>query len=129
MVTKQERDKMQKQDKSWHERGEFPPTGCACEVLYRGEWVAITVIGIDSDGYCVFEMPKHMYDGAPYDGIAHWASFRPLRTEREKAIEEMAGIICAGGYFTNHDGAAKTIAARIYDAGFHKEQQAVIARI
>jgi len=48
------------------------------------------------------------------------SDFRPLRTEREKAIDAVIDIICAGGYFTRRDGAAREIAERIYAAGYRK---------
>ena len=114
----QEREKMQKkQDNSWHERGELPPVGGECEALYRGEWVPVIVIGIDSSGYCVFEVPECMNDEPPYDGIREQANFRPLRTEREKAIDDLTDLISACSF-----APVKIQAEKIYDAGYRKEQ-------
>lgn len=134
----QERDKMQKQGEkadSWYERGELPPVGCECE------WVDES--GVDGaagavypDIGCVVSICAHkqtpggdviaIFTWEPGgDGLSVAASrmpsdFRPLRTEREKAIDALIEIILAGGYFTSRDGAASKIAERIYDAGLLK---------
>ena len=123
----QERDKMQKkaelvaqpaQDNSWHERGEFPPVGCECEVFVSDEnkWLHFDVIAIRDghvlgwcrEGSCGFQSNDK-------------SNFRPLRTERDKAIDEM---VCE---FINYYGDPKGgerylgIAEKLYDAGYRKE--------
>lgn len=106
---------MQKQqDNSWHDRGEFPPAGCECEALYSDEWITVISVGIDSSGYCVFEVPECMNDEPPYDGIHEQARFRPLRTEREKAIDAACEAI--GGVISG-----RLIIERLYDAGLLKQ--------
>ena len=108
----QERDKMQKQqDNSWRERGEFPPVGCECEIMHKC-WIepnevkiaAITkeyVIVVD----CQREQHYHLRD----------ITFRPLRTEREKAIDDMIAAI-------DHikEGNFQTLIGALYDAGYRK---------
>ena len=116
----QERDKMSSKpevDNSWHERGELPPVGCECSAMCDGKWVAVEVL-------------RHRVNNAGMNVAAvmnctsfnvFWATdFRPLRTERERAIDTLVDIICAGGYFTRRDGGARKIAERIYDAGLLK---------
>ena len=113
-----ERNKMSSKpevDNSWHERGELPPVGCECLIL-NGETVKIISHGSIS---C---LPVAFY---PYgmDGLysaAPASSFRPPRTEREKAIDEMAYE------FIDHYGDPKggerylKIATKLYDAGYRK---------
>ena len=110
----QERDKMSSKpevDSSWHERGEFPPAGCECEVFVNVEnkWMHFEVIAI-RDGHilgwcressCGFQSNKK-------------SEFRPLRTEREKAIDEIAALVRDG--LVSHE-MAKELAVKVYDAG------------
>jgi len=123
----QERDKMQKKaervaqpapGRSWHERGELPPVGCECEILgafgHYQEWFPCKIIAEHSGS--VFAANERSWINVKHGE----RQFRPLRTEREKAIDAVIDIICAGGYFTRRDGAAREIAERIYDAGMLK---------
>ena len=43
------------------------------------------------------------------------ADFRPLRTEREKVINDLIEIICASGELSKDGSAAHEIAERIYN--------------
>ena len=122
----QERDRMQQKvsqlaqpapDSSWHERGEFPPAGCECEVFYGDSWVRVFVIGIDDVGDCVFTVPRFLEIDLSYDGISNKSSFRPLRTDREKAIDEMAELVSCGLVSPEM---AKDFAIKMYDAGYRK---------
>ena len=100
-------------DNSWHERGEFPPAGTECEVYYNGEWIAMMIIGVDSRGYCVVEVPNLVVDAPHYDGMMAANKFRPIRTERGKAIDAACKAIgeVIGG---------RLIIERLYDAGLLK---------
>ena len=102
----------QEADSSWHERGEFPPAGCECEVFVNVEnkWMHFEVIAI-RDGHilgwcressCGFQSNKK-------------SEFRPLCTEREKAIDEMANLIAKSVF-----GSAKCQAEKLYDSGYRK---------
>ena len=110
----QERDKMSSKpedDNSWHDRGELPPAGHKC-VLYvagnNGE--EVTFIGVTSDSYPVFETSDKLVllERGKYE-------FRPLRTEREKSIDEMLLAI-------DHikEGNFETLIGALYDAGYRK---------
>ena len=122
LVTKkewqQERDKMSSKpevDNSWYERGELPPIGCECLIL-NGEAVMIVSHGSIS-GIPVAFYPygvSGLYSAAPS------SSFRPLRTEYEKAIDSLIEIICAGGELSKDGRAAREIAERIHDSGLLK---------
>ena len=99
-------------DNSWHERGELPPVGCECSAVCDGQWVTVEVL-------------RHRVNNAGMNVAAvmscasfnvFWATdFRPLRTEREKAIDEMLLAAFSIGSEIN----AETIGA-IYDAGYRK---------
>ena len=112
----QERDKMQKQstqDNSWHERGEFPPAGCECYIRHScwnsEKYEKVTVAAITNEylivKYATFEQHYMLKD----------ISFRPLRTEREKAIDEMVLAI-------DHikEGNFETFIGALYDAGYRR---------
>ena len=99
-------------DNSWHERGELPPVGGVCEAMINGEWIAAEVLRhrINSAGMNVAAVMSCVSFGV------YWAAdFRPHRTEREKAIEEMANLIAKSVF-----GSAKCQAEKIYDAGYRK---------
>ena len=105
----QERDKMQKQqDNSWHERGELPPVGCECEVFDGDDWLKSFIVGRSRSGDVVVQTRNGYFE-------ASHAKFRPLRTEREKAIDEMADLIAKSVF-----GSAKCQAEKLYDAGYRK---------
>ena len=117
---RQERDKMSskpKVDNSWHERGELPPVGCECEFCNSDDewddWLRSVFVGFDSTGNGVVSVFGD-------DKGVLWISsnpddFRPLRTEREKAIDEMANLIAKSVF-----GSAKCQAEKLYDAGYRK---------
>ena len=99
-------------DNSWHERGEFPPVGCECEVFVSDEkkWMHSEVIAIRDDhvlGWC-----RERSCGFQSD---EKSGFRPIRTEREKAIDEMILAI-------DHikEGNFETFIGALYDAGYRK---------
>ena len=118
MVTRQEwqqeRDKMSGKpelDNSWHERGELPPVGCECSAMRDGNWVKVEVL-------------RHRVNNVEMNVAAvmncasfnvFWATdFRPLRTEREKAIDEIAALVRDGLVSPEM---AKEFAIKMYDAG------------
>ena len=109
----QERDKMSSKPE-WHERGELPPVGCECEYKPDNYWVKCKVLFAGDSLYVLgvkeFEICVRVLD----------VEFRPLRTEREKAIDSLIEIICAGGELSKDGSAAREIAERIHDAGVLK---------
>ena len=132
---KQERDKMQKKaeqaeqaaqhENSWHDRGEFPPVGCECEVKDGGEWRKTHIVGFDDDGYCVHTTPWNSL-ARDYDGDMNQYNFRPLsplsplRTEREKAIDEMVSVILDYDGYMITSATAELVARQLHYAGYHK---------
>lgn len=100
------------QDNSWHERGELPPAGTECEILVNGKWDCVYVVGVSRSGNPVCEDSNSVI----CECIA--CQFRPLRNEREMAIDEMLLAI-------DHikEGNFETFIGALYDAGYRKVSQ------
>lgn len=111
---RQERGKMSSKpeaDNSWHERGELPPVGGVCEAMINGEWIAAEVLRhrINSAGMNVAAVMSCASFGV------YWAAdFRSIRTEREKAIDEISALVRDGLVSPEM---AKEFAIKMYDAG------------
>jgi hypothetical protein len=99
-------------DNSWHERGELPPVGVPVE-LWWGGWFAYNCEFITRRGhhYVMWNLDADRPDAADYMN----SEFRPLRTEREKAIDEMLLAI-------DHikEGNFETFIGALYDAGYRR---------
>ena len=111
----QERDKMSGKpevDNSWYERGERPPVGALVEKKYKSAtiWTEVKIIAAGNQ-LVIFAF----HDGDEMVGGWSDYEFRPLRTEREKAIDEMVGII-KGSAFQDPEFTASIL----YDAGYRK---------
>ena len=105
-----EEKKVESKD-DWHEKGEFPPVGTVCEVVYDGTWEQTKIIGWDDDKI-VFTTPFD--DITSYDGIvANPNIFRPLQTERERWVEMARKATFEADEKQNYYEA-------IYDAGLAK---------
>ena len=116
-VKKQQQSAKQSQDNSWYERSELPPVGCECEFCNSDDewtdWLYSVFVGFDSTGNGVVSV---FGDDKGVLWISNNSSdFRPLRTEREKAIDEMVGII-KGSAFQDPEFTASIL----YDAGYRK---------
>ena len=89
---KQERDKMSSKpevDNSWHERGELPPIGTICEMLDdKNTWLECEIIA-HKNSFCIGWISSR---NAPFY-TDDKSDFRPLRTEREKAIDELNELV------------------------------------
>ena len=103
-------------DGSWHERGEFPPVGCECEMIDdHCEWVKCDVIA-HKDSFCVAWVCSRMSPFYTNDRN----EFRPLRTEREKAIDEMVSVILDYDGYMITSATAELVARQLHYAGYHK---------
>lgn len=103
----------------WHKNGEFPPAGDVCEAEYNttpSVWESVRVVGFD-DGECVFRWISGGNAGL-IGAYSHQKDFRPLRSEREKAIDEMVDVITDDRYAPLY---VIKIATKLYDAGYRKE--------
>ena len=80
-----------KQDNGWFERGELPPVGAVCEIHHQlwsgGKFEAVKISAITKD-YLIVEYERYEQHYLRKD-----MSFRPIRTEREVAIDEMQSDI------------------------------------
>lgn len=113
----QERDKMSSKpevDSSWHERGELPPVDLPVELWVCGSFAYnCELISRRGNNYVLWNLDSDKADSVDY---MH-SQFRPLRTEREKEIEEMIKLI-GHGYMSAE--MAKDLAIKMHDAGYHK---------
>lgn len=102
----------------WFERGELPPVGVWCEaycdgaepekckiLAYHKQQVAVRWSQFNQGCLDVLDMPD-------------W-SFRPIRTEREMAIDEMMGSVLA----VMNQGLQRRLCEDLYDAGYRKESK------
>lgn len=104
----------------WHKKGELPPVGEVCETYidYPPQWVETEIVA-HKDGFAI-GWCKSVMKGCHGDK-AH--EFRPLRTERERAIDEMIKVINRYDYYgsLNFYVVASDIANAMFDEGFRKE--------
>ena len=99
-------------DNSWNERGELPPVGVPVELWFGGSFAFnCEFITRRRHHYVMWNLDADRPDAA--DNLN--SEFRPIRTEREKAIDEMYQAAFSIGSKIN----AETIGA-IYDAGYRK---------
>lgn len=94
--------------------GELPPVGSECLlhlafVTYRAE---VTYIG---SGVGCF---KRLPDGKEFSFSVCDTSFKPIQTEREKAIDKAALLIASKDVLHNQYPEALIIAGMLYDAGY-----------
>lgn len=96
----------------WYKSGELPPVGEVCEAYidYPPQWIETEIVA-HKDGFAI-GWCKSVMKGCHGDK-AH--EFRPLRTEREKAIDEM--VDCLSSRLAN----CEEIAAHLYENGYRKE--------
>ena len=99
-------------DSSWHERGELPPVGVPVELWFGGSF-AYNCEFISTRGYDY--VLWNLDDDKPDCADSMNSQFRPLRTDREKAIDEMASLIAKSVF-----GSAKCQAEKLYAAGYRK---------
>ena len=104
-------------DDSWFTYCKLPPCGIPIELWFGGSFAYnCEFIAMRGNTYVVWNLDADKPDCA--DSLN--SEFRPFRTEREKAIDEMVYE------FINHYGDPKggerylPIAAKLYDAGYHK---------
>lgn len=95
----------------WHKSGELPPVGEVCEAYidYPPRWIETEIVA-HKDGFAI-GWCKSVMKGCHGDK-AH--EFRPICTEREKAIDEMVSLVEPLATYREFAGA-------IYDAGMYKE--------
>lgn len=104
---------------AWNGEG-LPPVGTSIEwfsPIYG--WIGGRVVG--HDGSATVVVHNDGYTGCHPHGV------RPIRTpeqiaaeEREKAIDEMVGLMCQDGAFDHEDPEAAAAMGKLYDAGYRK---------
>ncbi len=106
----------------WFERGELPPAGVKCEMthpgIYMHGWQKVTVETIFTDtGGCKRAVISNCSDAIweermPVIRVDSDLKFRPIRTEREKAINAAKAALIKTGSLI-----AASYLAELYDAG------------
>lgn len=96
----------------WHKNGELPPVGEVCEAYidYPPQWIETEIVA-HKDGFAI-GWCKSVMKGCHGDK-AH--EFRPLRTEREVAIDEMMRVAAENW------GNLQDCCERLYEYGYRKE--------
>lgn len=96
----------------------LPPAGTECEVLNPGidnaEWEKCTILFMGKV-VCVYESESCVERVGHHD--LYNVQFRPIKTERELAIEEISRILNDDVYQST-----KFIAEKLYDAGYRKNE-------
>lgn len=102
-------DKDMKQDNGWFERGELPPAGVECEFRHPAfGWTGCDIVGhYRLSAVCA-------PDGGEFYG-GRVGDFRPIRTDRELAIDEMMEHCKFMG--------SRDFAGSLFDAGYRKESR------
>jgi hypothetical protein len=114
-------EELMAQPPEWNGEG-LPPVGTVCEVSIGAiaggsQWVACTILAHDigPDEIAVYRRKDGVYRGST------WDFFRPIKTEREKAIEaislEISRSYCLTKDLTN------AIAAALYNEGYRKVEK------
>ena len=104
-------------ENGWFKRGQLPPAGAVCEVMDGGEWVQTVVVGIDSEGFAVYEST---WSDVHYDG-GNPLRFRPIKTaeeiakeqEREAYCDRIYSVLCKAERKNNRSDMAEAL----YEAG------------
>ena len=99
-------------DNSWHERGELPPVGIPVELWFGGSLAYNCEFIVMRGNDCVV---WNLDDDKPDCADRMNSQFLPLRTEREKAIEDMSRVMHEHDSVINDD----TLGA-LYDAGYRR---------
>lgn len=104
----------------WFDKGEFPPAGTRCMFNDDGDWRVVKIVGIDSEGYCVYE--QEWKENQPYNGNSMRSKYKPLKSEREETIERIAESLRQ-----TFVGSCYAEANRLYEAGlrFKEDNQDV----
>ena len=117
---KHERDKMDSEPEvgnPWFERGELPPVGVPVELWVGGSF-AYNCEFITRRGhhYVVWNLDADRPDASDYMN----SRFHTLRTEREKAIDEMVSVILDYDGYMITSATAELVARQLHYAGYHK---------
>lgn len=103
----------------WHKNGELPPVGEVCEAYITSEniWIEIEVVS-HKDG---FALGWCRNEKCGFHGNEK-SDFRPLRTKRDKAIDEIVLVANSIGWNSKESNKIiSDVAGAIYDAGMYKE--------
>ena len=94
------------------EGGGLPPVGCECEMSTPDGWVRATIVFSDGDIAI-----GRIHDGQHTTSKCDWSrkGFRPIRSEEDRAIEEMVEALQETGYIN-----LRSLMRALYRAGYRK---------
>jgi hypothetical protein len=100
------------ENNSWHQKGEHPPVGTKCEYARSvNNFYECKILGSNGSqvAFTCPDEPNRIFVNSFND-----CGFRPIKSDREKSIEEIIKLIDAVNV-TNEQ-----IAESLYDAGYRK---------
>ena len=104
-------------DDSWFTYCKLPPCGIPVELWVGGTFAYnCEFIAMRGNTYVVWNLDADKPDCA--DSLN--SEFRPVRTEREKAIDEMASVILDYDGYMITSATAELVARQLHYAGYHK---------
>lgn len=101
--------RLERIEPEWNGEG-LPPVGTECECSYDGDPYLRTEVVAVTEKMIVIANKNNLGEDAFYH---YQVKFRPIRSEREKAIDEMMKVV-------DHGLPSKELVARLYDAGYRK---------
>lgn len=94
-----------------------PEVGERAEVMLSGELWESCEIAFIGNRFAVFVTDEDGEQVLPFTA----SRFRPIPTEEDRAVEEMAGLLCDG--FLSIDTSPRDIAKHLHRAGYRKQPQ------
>jgi hypothetical protein len=97
----------------WFENGELPPIGDVCEyasILNEGVWIKCKPMFFGEEQCVVYDLNSDR----EFSGKIKTAIFRPIKSDREKAIEAAHNILLEKGY---NSRIMDNAIGHLYDAG------------
>lgn len=125
-------------DNSWYEKGELPPVGSKCKFTGRDEDDCLeherAAKGQEVEIACHFDTQACRVAGFLFKGKcgevfigqARYDYFEPIKTEKERAIDEIKAIVVSQGWLSADGTVSADIANKIYDAGYRKNNSRLI---
>ena len=117
-VNKNEDCKMTAPAKPWFEAGELPPVGAECEYLgCAKKWDKCKIV-FTSEYVVVIEGEAALNELVQVAfNFGDWPKFRPIKTDKEKAIEAAVKVCTGVNIATTTDSLTMKTLNKLYDAG------------
>jgi len=92
-----------------------PEAGCYCEIMLDGYWQKCFIVGMSKKGNPVIELGEHCTEsiGCNYRAL-------DTRTPKQKAVDELAGLISSKGGLDGELFGVSVLSGIIINAGYRK---------